>query len=104
MPGKTGIRSFVAVELTDAVRLALAAVQRNLKAIVAAPELVSIAAGNGVMLQHEHAFAGLGQITGCAQAAQPCTNHDDVEFLCHAASTSMLPYSSGRRCSRLSTA
>ncbi len=32
MPGKTGIRSFVAVELTDAVRQALADVQRNLKA------------------------------------------------------------------------
>jgi 2'-5' RNA ligase len=32
MPGKTGIRSFVAVELTDAVRQALAGVQRDLKA------------------------------------------------------------------------
>ena len=32
MPGKTGIRSFVAVELTDEVRQALAAVQRDLKA------------------------------------------------------------------------
>ncbi len=32
MPGKTGIRSFVAVELTDAVRQALADVQRDLTA------------------------------------------------------------------------
>jgi 2'-5' RNA ligase len=31
MPGKTGIRSFVAVELSDEVRQALAAVQRDLK-------------------------------------------------------------------------
>ena len=31
MPGKTGIRSFVAVELTDEVRQALGAVQRDLK-------------------------------------------------------------------------
>ncbi len=31
MPGKTGIRSFVAIELTDEVRQALAAVQRDLK-------------------------------------------------------------------------
>jgi len=32
MPGKTGIRSFIAVELTDAVRQALAGVQCDLKA------------------------------------------------------------------------